>query len=534
MKTIVIESELGVGVPAQTAEHAATAAAVQEFRQAAHVLQDPVSGAMFAALDGAALPAGCVLAGTLPPLYPEWFGGRSFVETHGTRFAYVVGEMARGIGSVPLVIAAARAGVIGFFGAGGLSLARVDAALAEIAQALGGGEPWGCNLIHSPSEPDTEAALVDLLLQRGVRRVCVSAFLALQPTVVHYAFSGLRRAADGALVRPNHVFAKISRPEVARQFLAPAPPEMLRALVAAGKLTNEEAALAAQLPVAEDITVEADSGGHTDNRPLTALFPLILQLALDEARAHGYESVPRVGASGGLGSPAAVAAAFQMGAAYVLTGSINQAAVEAGISGTAKELLVHAGLADCTMAPSADMFEMGVKVQVLRKGMFFPQRATRLYELYQAYNSLDDIPILEREKLEKETFRRPLGEVWDLCAAFFSERDPRELAAAERDAHHRMALVFRWYLGLSSHWPIAGDAERRLDYQIWCGPAMGSFNQWVAGSFLEPAANRSVAQIAWNMLEGAAQLTRAAQLRSAGVPVPAALFEFQPRPLSLG
>ena len=528
MKTSVIESEAGVHAPAQTAEHAATAAAVQEFRQAAHVLQDPASGAMFAALDGADLPAGCVLAGTLPPLYPEWFGGRSFVETHGTRFAYVVGEMARGIGSVPLVIAAARAGVIGFFGAGGLSLARVD------AQALAGGEPWGCNLIHSPSEPDTEAALVDLLLQRGVRRVCVSAFLALQPTVVHYAFSGLRRAADGTLLRPNHVFAKISRAEVARQFLAPAPPEMLQALVAAGKLSNEEAGLAARLPVAEDITVEADSGGHTDNRPLTALFPLILQLALDEARLHGYERVPRVGASGGLGTPAALAAAFQMGAAYVLTGSINQAALEAGISDAAKAMLVHAGLADCTMAPSADMFEMGVKVQVLRKGMFFPQRATRLYELYQAYYILDDIPAVERENLEKETFRRPLSEVWDLCATFFRERDPRELAAAERDAHHRMALVFRWYLGLSSHWPIAGDAERRLDYQIWCGPAMGSFNQWVAGSFLEPAANRSVAQIAWNMLEGAAQLTRAAQLRTAGVPVPAALFEFQPRPLSLG
>ena len=153
MNARVTERVASVDAPAQTPEYAATAAAVLEFRQAAHVLQDPVSGAMFAALDGAALPAGCVLSGTLPPLYPEWFGGRSFVETHGTRFAYVVGEMARGIGSVPLVIAAARAGVIGFFGAGGLSLARVDAALAEIAQALAGGEPLGCNLIHSPSEP---------------------------------------------------------------------------------------------------------------------------------------------------------------------------------------------------------------------------------------------------------------------------------------------------------------------------------------------------------------------------------------------
>ena len=91
MISSVTESDASVEAPAQTAERAATAAAVLEFRQAAHVLQDPETGAMFAALEGAALPAGCVLAGTLPPLYPEWFGGRSFVETHGTRFAYVAG-----------------------------------------------------------------------------------------------------------------------------------------------------------------------------------------------------------------------------------------------------------------------------------------------------------------------------------------------------------------------------------------------------------------------------------------------------------
>ena len=59
----VTESDASVEAPAQTAERAATAAAVLEFRQAAHVLQDPVSGAMFAALEGAALPVGCVLTG---------------------------------------------------------------------------------------------------------------------------------------------------------------------------------------------------------------------------------------------------------------------------------------------------------------------------------------------------------------------------------------------------------------------------------------------------------------------------------------
>jgi DNA mismatch repair protein MutS2 len=40
-------------------------------------------------------------------------------------------------------------------------------------------------------------------------------------------------------------------------------------------------------------------------------------------------------------------------------------------------------------------------VQVLRKGTFFPQRAAKLYELYQAHASLEEIPTAEREKLEK-------------------------------------------------------------------------------------------------------------------------------------
>jgi hypothetical protein len=95
-----------------------------------------------------------------------------------------------------------------------------------------------------------------------------------------------------------------------------------------------------------------------------------------------------------------------------------------------------------------------------------------------------------------------------------------------------MALVFRWYLGRASRWAIDGDPARRMDYQIWCGPAMGSFNTWVKGSFLEPPEGRSASQIALNLLEGAAVVTRAQQLRSYGVPIPAAAFQFPPRPLA--
>ena len=71
-----------------------------------------------------------------------------------------------------------------------------------------------------------------------------------------------------------------------------------------------------------------------------------------------------------------------------------------------------------------------------------------------------------------------------------------------------------------------------MDYQIWCGPAQGAFNDWVRGSFLEAPSARDAVQIAFNLLEGAAVITRAQQLRSYGVPMPAAAFDFSPRPLA--
>ena len=81
---------------------------------------------------------------------------------------------------------------------------------------------------------------------------------------------------------------------------------------------------------------------------------------------------------------------------------------------------------------------------------------------------------------------------------------------------------------MGAQWAREGAADRTADYQIWCGPAMGAFNEWVAGSFLEPVEARTVRQIALNLLEGAARITRAGQLRSFGLAVPAELFSFRP------
>ena len=472
------------------------------------------------------------LLAVLPPLYPEWLGCRSFGEVHGVRFPYVSGAMANGIATTTLVIAMAEAGFLGFFGAAGLSRSRVEAAVDELQARLGDRVPWGCNLINSPHEPALEASVADLYIQRGVKRVSAAAYMALTPAIVRFALSGIRQDSEGRIHRERFVFAKISRPEVARRFLEPAPQNILDGLVANGQLTAEEARLGQMVPVAEDIIVESDSGGHTDNRPLSALFPTILSLRDEIARAQGYARPIRVGAAGGLGTPAAVAAAFSLGAAFVLTGSVNQACVESGLDAGGREMLAGAGIADVIMAPAADMFEMGVEVQVLRRGTMFAVRAKTLYSLYHAYPSLEAIPAAEREKVETQMLQSTFEEAWQSTKTFWMGRDPNEVTKAEADPKHKMALVFRSYLGQSSRWAIAGDPDRRTDYQIWCGPAMGAFNQWAANSFLADPAQRTVVQVARNLMEGAAVVTRAQQLRSYGVPVPTEAFDYRPRPLA--
>lgn len=253
-------------------------------------------------------------------------------------------------------------------------------------------------------------------------------------------------------------------------------------------------------------------------------------LALRDRLQQQFEyDVPlRVGAAGGVATPASAAAAFAMGAAYILTGSVNQSCVESGTSDAVRKMLAEAEQADTAMAPAADMFEMGVKVQVLKRGTMFAMRAAKLYELYRNYASLDEIPAAERTMLEKNLFRAPLTEIWKRTEEFFQQRDPTQIEKARKDPKHQMALVFRWYLGLSSRWANAGDPTRILDYQVWCGPAMGAFNEWVRGSFLEAPENRKVVTVAMNILYGAAVLTRLHILRSQGVPVPTTLWRIAP------
>jgi PfaD family protein len=248
------------------------------------------------------------------------------------------------------------------------------------------------------------------------------------------------------------------------------------------------------------------------------------------AVSRGYGHPLCVGLGGGIATPAAVSAAFALGAAYVLTGSINQACREAGTSDTVRAMLADAAQADVTMAPAADMFEMGVKVQVLKRGTLFPFRAAKLYDLYSRYGSLEDLPPQDRRVLERDFLRCGVEEEWERVRAYFRGRDPLQIERAAKDPKHKMALVFRSYLGQSSNWANSGDPARKIDYQIWCGPAMGAFNEWARGSFLERPENRSVRAVAFNLLVGAAVITRFNWLRAQGLVLGSDIGAFRPQP----
>ena len=470
------------------------------------------------------------LLACVPPLAPQDLGDPYFRKFFGARYPYVVGAMANGITSTEMVEVSSKAGMLAFFGAAGLPIHEIEAAIDRLQQRLDT-LVYGMNLIHSPNEPDLEAATVDLYINRGVRLVSASAYLDLTLPLVAYRVRDIRENPDGSIHCPNKIIAKVSRVEVAGRFLSPPPEKLLARLQQQGRISAEEAAMARSIPMADAITAEADSGGHTDNQPAISLLPTFLALKDEMTAAHGFEQPICVGLGGGISTPESAAAAFALGAAYILTGSVNQACLEAGTSETVRRMLAEARQADVTMAPSADMFEMGVKVQVLKRGTMFPFRAARLYDLYTRFDSLEQLPDKERAALERDFFRRSLEEEWQHTRSFFMQRDPTQIERAESDPRHRMALVFRSYLGQSSHWANSGHKDRKIDYQIWCGPAMGAFNQWVKGSFLEEASNRRTITVALNLLVGASIATRFSWLRSQKVPLPALAGKFEPLPI---
>lgn len=436
-------------------------------------------------------------------LSADCLGSKEFKDRYHLKYAYLTGGMYKGIASKELVVKMGKAGFMGFLGTGGLELPQLEEAIRYIREELNNGQAYGMNMVANPIDAQQEEKTMDLYLQYGITTIEAAAFMQVTPALVRYRAKGLSRDSRGEITIANRLIAKISRPEVAEQFLCPAPERIVKKLLAARVITPEQGDLLKQVPMADDLCVEADSGGHTDQRMPYALMPAIIKLRDQMMEKYGYNQKIHVGAAGGIGTPEAAAAAFILGADFILTGSINQCTVEARTSDAVKDMLQEINVQDTDYAPAADMFEMGAKVQVLKKGVFFPARANKLYDLYRFYNSLDEIDEKTRKQIQERYFKRSFEEVYQDVKSFYRTK---EIENAERNPKHKMALIFKWYFGYSTRIALEGNIGHKVDFQVQCGPALGAFNQWVKGTQWEDWRKRHVDEIAEKIMKETADV----------------------------
>ncbi|MBI4652470.1 PfaD family polyunsaturated fatty acid/polyketide biosynthesis protein [Candidatus Desantisbacteria bacterium] len=430
-------------------------------------------------------------------------GDKEFKRDYKLKYAYATGSMYKGISSKEMVVKMGKVRMLGFFGTGGLEIPQIEESIQYIQNELGDEHAYGMNLLFNPIDSKKEEKAVDLFLKYHVRTIEASAYMAITPPLVRYRASGLERNGNGSISIANRVIAKVSRPEVAEAFLSPASERIVEKLMQENKITKEQARMLRDIPMADDICVEADSGGHTDGGVAYALMPAIIKLRNEMMEKYQYSKKVRVGAAGGIGTPEAAAAAFILGADFILTGSINQCTVEAGTSDEVKNMLQEINIQDTEYAPAGDMFEIGAKVQVLKKGVFFPARANKLYDLYRQYNSLDEIDEKSKKMIQEKYFKRTFDEIYKEVKLYYP---PEEIEKAERNPKQKMAFIFRWYFGYSTHLALSGSPGHEVDYQIQCGPALGAFNQWVKGTPMEHWKNRYVDEIGVMLMEKTANL----------------------------
>ncbi|MDY0133213.1 MAG: PfaD family polyunsaturated fatty acid/polyketide biosynthesis protein [Desulforegulaceae bacterium] len=428
---------------------------------------------------------------------------RKFMERFNLSYPYIAGAMAKGISSVKMVKEFSKNGFMADFGSAGLSNEDI-LKTADILKSKC--KRFSINIINIPGNQENELKLLKNLVLKKINIITAGAYIRMTPGLVYFRVKGVKKE-NGKIIVPNKIIAKISRKEIAKTFMSPPPEKILKKLLKEKLISENEAELAKEIPISSDIICEADSGGHTDNQPAICLFPEIYYLK--EKFQKNYPDIPiYLGLGGGISTPQSVLSAFSMGADFVVTGSINQSCIEAQTSDIVKEMLSNANQGDFGLAPSADTFESGGKVQVLKAKSMFVLRAKLLEKIYNESSSIGDIQKKDLDYLESKIFKHSLNKEWELTKKHFNKINPSIIEKAENNPKKKLALIFKSYLGQSSWWAIKGVEDRKDDFQIWSGPSMAAFNTFAKNTKFENFKNRSAPEIAKALLEGAGVLSR--------------------------
>ena len=293
---------------------------------------------------------------------------------------------------------------------------------------------------------------------------------------------------------------------------------MLKQLVSNGDITVEQAELAGRVPMAQDLTAEADSGGHTDNRPAVTLMPTMLALRDRLQEQYDYPNRLRVGAAGGIAdSRRSRRPRSRWGRAYIVTGRFGQ-------PGVRRIRHVRRRSADARRGGTG-RHDHGPGRRHVRDGRQTPGAEARHHVRDAGDEALRTLSGVRQHRGDPGGGAGDVGED-DLRATARRNLDAdtcvfsgSAIRARSRVPKRTPNIKWPWSSAGTSASRHAGRtrAKRRarLDYQVWCGPAMGAFNEWTCGTYLERPENRRAALVAQNLLDGACVLQRA-QIAGAG------------------
>ncbi len=465
----------------------------------------------------------------LPPQKLSDLGNKSFQKTHGVNYSYCVAPFEREVCNPELVASLINNGILAFCPVDYMSNHKVNETISKL-RSLTDGKAFGLGFKYHPHHPSLEESMMELFVSADVPLLYISHYVQATKALVHYRLTGVFADEKGNPLAKHQLFVRVPHAGLAEYFSQPAPTDIIEALVADGKLTEEEGQLGLKLPLSQDIVVDGDVSRAGGKQDVVSLFPS-LRHSLRKTRTSRKCEV-RIGVAGELATPEAVNAAFKMGADFVVTGAVNGLAKEAGGSQKRKELLAKAKPEDFTTAPSYEYLDADFRVRVTKFGTMFATKASRLEELYRSTDSLEALTREGLSFMEKKIFLCSLTEAYEKAEPFLRQWWPALVEQATTSPKIRASLLLKWYLYESSQWAIDGIKERQMDYQVRGDSAVGSFNIWRENSDFADLENISAKQIALNLLKGAAVISRMQVLREHGVPIPKEAVFWKPQIIS--
>lgn len=428
-------------------------------------------------------------------------GSEEFKKAYDVDFAYAAGGMCRGISSVAMIKKLAASRILGFLGTYRLKLHEVkvliDQALASIEH-----HRIGVNVTYDALNSKDHIDIMEYIIKTEIRNLEVSDYRMIDLSIVKYRLKSIYMDKNSMLVIPHKILAKASNREMAEKFCSPAPKEVVQTLYQNNEITEFEARYAKYIPMCDDLCIEY----HMQGQSALGYMQTMKEMSRLLYEKYNLCHCPRIGIAGGIGNPQMIAVSFLMGADFVVTGSINQCSVEAATSNLVKDNLQSLDEMDFTYAAVSDLFEFGEKKSIVKKGSLYHIRANRLYEVYNRYNSVEEIPEDIRNLIEKKYFQKSFEAIYSDIYANLT-MDNQKLC--NEQPKYKMALIFRNFLDKCFQDALDGSLVGKINYQIISSNAIVQFNHWVKDTELCDWKRRHVDIIAKRIMTEGEQYLKA-------------------------